>query len=174
MSSPRPSRGLGCRELWREGAGGETLSGKPRPPPHPPATRRLGSPECPGCPGLAPPCAGVRARSRGLGGPAAGTRIRGALWTPRARGPRAPRRPWPRRAGVRAARGCAGTRPRVWVWKPRCEPGACAHPTAGGGGTGDACPLQCCRSRQGESQLLAPDAAGFGAFPHPALLGRTL
>lgn len=154
------------------GKGGDALrEAPPLPPPHPPATRRLGSPECPGCPGLAPPCVGVCARSRGLGGPAAATRIRGALWTPRARGPRAPRRPWPGRAGVRAARGCAGTRPRVSgsysVSPERVR-------TQGRGVGDDACPLQFCRPSglvpAPCSRSLARDAAGFGAFP--ALLRR--
>lgn len=151
------------------GKGGDALREAPPTPPHrppPSATRRLGSPECPRCPGLAPPCAGVYSWSRGFGGPAAGTRIRGALWTPRARGPRL-------HSGLgQGAPVCAllaaTLGPGPGVWKPRCEPRACAHPRAGGG---DACPHQFGRPRQGESQLLALGALlwtrlDLGPSPH--------
>lgn len=155
------------------GKGGDALREAPPTPPHrppPSATRRLGSPECPRCPGLAPPCAGVYSWSRGFGGPAAGTRIRGALWTPRARGPRL-------HSGLgQGAPVCAllaaTLGPGPGVWKPRCEPRACAHPRVGGGRlsppvrptASGRVPAPCSRS-------LALDAAGFGAFP--ALLRRT-
>nr|BAC27448.1 unnamed protein product [Mus musculus] len=57
--------------------------------------------------------------------------------------------------------------PGPGVWKPQCEPGACAHPKA----WGDACPLQFCRPPRGESQLLAPGASlgtrlDLGPSPH--------
>lgn len=167
MSSLRPSPRLGCREVWREG--GRRSPGSPAHSlhhHHPPATRRLGSPECPGCPGLAPPCAGACARSRGLGGPAAGTRIRGALWTPGARGPRAPRRPWPGRVGVSAAGRCAATRPGVG--KPHCEPGACAHPRGTPVPSSSAAHVG---ERASESQPRAPGASlgtrlRLGPSPH--------
>lgn len=160
MSSPRPSPGPGCRELWREG--GRRSPGSPaHPTPTPPRPGGWEARSVPGARAWPRRVLGCAPGAGGLEGLPPGTRIRGALWTPRARGPRAPRRPWPGRASVRWD-------PAWVIWKPQWEPGACAHPRAG---WGDACPLQFCRPRPGESQLLAPGASlgtrlDLGPSPH--------
>lgn len=69
MSSPRPSRGLGCRELWREGAGGRRSPGSPAHHPTPPRPGGWEARSVPGArawPRRVPGCAPGAAGSEGL------------------------------------------------------------------------------------------------------------
>lgn len=129
---------------------GETLSGKPRPPTPPPRDPEAGKPGVSRVPGPGPAvCRGVRPEPRAWKA-CAGTRIRGALWTPES-----PRAPGSTQALARARRCARCSRLR---WDPARVSGS--HSVS---------PERVRTQRRGGTPVPYSSAARLGASPSSLL-----